>query len=145
MAAAAKVEPPSLYEAEIVKTTKVGIALRDQAQKELTTLDTKFHTQPRNTKALLHELTEQAMDCCWETHGILTFTVDTTDMNLFEDHRNTPLAMATEVAQLDITAKGLCQMQRAKHLYKCLTQSVMSKVRDNLDPYIKAIKQDGPL
>ena len=44
-----------------------------------------------------------------------------------------------------MTDVGLCRMQRAKHLYKCLTQSITSKVRDNLDPYIKAIRQDGPL
>jgi hypothetical protein len=62
------------------------------------------------------------MDCCWETHGILTFTVDTTDMNLFEDHRNTPLAMATEVARLDITAKAFA---------KCREQSTFTSVSLN--------------
>jgi hypothetical protein len=88
------------------------------------------------------------MDCCWEAHNVLTFTVDTVNMNLLEDHGKIPLetlVTATEAARLDVTADGKRRTQRAKHMYKCLTQSVTSKVRDNLDPYIKAIKQDGPL
>jgi hypothetical protein len=138
MAAAAMViDPPSLHEADIIKTTKVGIALReDQAQKEFT-LDTKFDSQPQNTKALLCELTERALDCCWETHGLLTFTVDTINMNLLEDHGKIPLETliaATDTSRLDMTATGICQMQRAKHIYKFLTQSITSKVSDNLDP-----------
>jgi hypothetical protein len=32
-----------------------------------------------------------------------------------------------------------------KHFYKCLSKSVSTKVRDSLDPYLKEIKQDGPL
>jgi hypothetical protein len=56
-AAAMAVNPPSLHKTEIIETTKVGITLHDQAQKELT-LCTKFNTQPRNTKALLCELME---------------------------------------------------------------------------------------
>jgi hypothetical protein len=61
-ATAPTVDPPCSYEADIIETTKVGLALRDQAQKELT-LDTKFDVQPKNTKALLRELTERVMDC----------------------------------------------------------------------------------
>jgi hypothetical protein len=147
-ATAPAVDPPCLHEANIVKTTKVGIALRDQAKKELT-LDTKFDAQPKNMKASLCELTEQAMDCCWETQSIRTFTVDALAMNLFEDDGKIPIAMmiiATEAARLlDVTDPGLCGTQGPKHLYKCLTQSVTSKVRDNLEPYTMSIKQDGPL
>jgi hypothetical protein len=51
--AGAVVDPPSSHEGDITKTTKVGISLRDQAQKELTLLDTKCDAQPRNSKALL--------------------------------------------------------------------------------------------
>ena len=63
-------------------------------------------------------------------------------------NRKIPLATivtTTEASRLDVMIACLCQTQRAKHLYKCLAQSVTSKVRDNLDPYIKSIWQDGPL
>jgi hypothetical protein len=58
-AGGAIVDPPrSSQEADIFKTTKVGIlAPCDQAQKELTMLDTKLDAQPRNLKVLLRELT----------------------------------------------------------------------------------------
>ncbi len=55
------VEPPCSHERNIVETTKVGIALRDQAQKQLT-LDTKFDAQTNNTKALLREPKPRAME-----------------------------------------------------------------------------------
>jgi hypothetical protein len=69
-------------------------------------------------------------------------------MNLFEDHGKIPIAtmiLVTDAARLNVTDPGLRRTRRSKHLYKCITKSMTSKVRDNLDPYIKSIKQDGPL
>jgi hypothetical protein len=69
-------------------------------------------------------------------------------MNLLKDHGKIPLETliaAMEAARLNMTAAGICQKQSTKNLFRCLTKSVTSKVRENLNPYIKAIKQDGPL
>jgi hypothetical protein len=58
------------------------------------TLDSKLDVKTKNLKGFLHELTEQAMDCCWEHHSILSFTTaGGTNMSLLlEDYGNIPLA-----------------------------------------------------
>ncbi len=61
---AATPAPTSSHKGAVIENTRVGIALRDQAQAELT-LDTKFDAKPRNLlKGFLYKLTKRAMDCC---------------------------------------------------------------------------------
>jgi hypothetical protein len=76
------VDPTSSHSSAVIhKTTRVGLTLVRQATNELE-LDSKFDAQPRNQKAFFCKLTKRSMDCCWEAHGILTFTVNNTLMNL---------------------------------------------------------------
>jgi hypothetical protein len=140
-------DPTSSHADEIHETTRVGLTLVRQATDELE-LDAKFDAQPRNQKAFLRELTERAMDCCWEAHGILSFTVGANTMNLLEDHGKIPMAVleaAAATAKAGTTDALRRRTQRAKHMYKCLSKSVTTKVRDSLDPYMKDINQDGPM
>jgi hypothetical protein len=140
-------DPTSSHAGEIHETTRVGLTLVRQATDELD-LDAKFDAQPRNQKAFLRELTERSMDCCWEAHGLLSFTVNGTQMNLLEDHGKIPMAIIQQDA---VTARAGSstafknRTQRAKHLYKCLSKLVSTKVQDSLDPYMKEINQDGPM
>jgi hypothetical protein len=65
-----------------------------------------------------------------------------------EDHGKIPLEILKNAATLATTgmaAVNIQCMQCAKHLYKCLLISISMKVQDSLNPYLKQIKQDGPL
>jgi hypothetical protein len=59
-ATAANQAPVSLHEGAIIETTRVGIALRDQAEAQLT-LDTKFDAKPKNLKGFLRKLTDNGL------------------------------------------------------------------------------------
>jgi hypothetical protein len=140
-------DPISSHADEIHETTRVGLTLVRQATDELE-LDAKFDAKTRNQKAFLRELTKRAMDCCWEAHGILSFTVGATTMSLLEDHGKIPMAvleLAAATAKAGTTDALKQRTQQAKHMYKCLSKSVTTKVRDSLDPYMKDISQDGPM
>eukprot|EP00978_Attheya_sp_CCMP212_P033291 scaffold133765_cov60-Attheya_sp.AAC.5 len=147
-AAAYPPTPTSSHQGAIIETTRVGIALRDQAQEALT-LDTKFDAKPKNLKGFLRELNERAMDCCWEAHNILTFAnAGGINMSLLVDYgkiSTTTIEAAAVAARLNVSDAGLRRTQRSKHLYKCLSKSISTSIRDNLDPYLKTIHQDGPL
>jgi hypothetical protein len=74
--------------------------------------------------------------------------VDTKQMNLFDDHGKIPLAnieAAALAGRTNTSDVGVRRTQRARHLYKCLSKSFTADVRDNLDPYLKSISQDGAL
>jgi hypothetical protein len=122
--------PTSSHEGDIIETTRVGIALLDQAQAALT-LDLKFDAKPKNLKGFVCELTEQAMDCGWDQHNILSFTTAAgTIMSLL--FGKIPLATieaVTATARLNLlTYAGLRRKQCAKHLYKCLSKSTSTSI-----------------
>jgi hypothetical protein len=89
------------------------------------------------------------MDCSWQLHGILTFVVDDTSMDLFKDHGKILMAtikLAAVMARaLNTTPAKNNWTQRDKYLYKCLSKSIMTKVHDSNNPYLKSINQDGPM
>jgi hypothetical protein len=106
--------PPILissHEADIHETTRVGMSLVRQATDELD-LDSKFDAQPQNQKAFLHEITERAIDCCWEAHGILSYMVDTQAMDLLDDHGKIPLQALKDAATAALAGTDATSLRR---------------------------------
>jgi hypothetical protein len=141
-------EPKSSHEAKIHETARVGLALTKQAI-DVLILESKFDVKPRNQKAFLCKLSKRAMDCSWELHVILTFVVKGVSMGLFEDHGKIPMATiklaAVTARAANTTATKKNWTQRVKHLSKCLSKLIMTKVHDSINPYLKSVNQDGPM
>jgi hypothetical protein len=59
------------------------------------------------------------MDCCWEAHGILAFTVNNITINLLEDHGKIPMEIIQQAAatvKAGTTDALKRHTQRAKHM-----------------------------
>jgi hypothetical protein len=136
----------SSHEGEIDESNRYGRILASEAKKGLS-LDVKFDGSPKNRLIFINKLSARSSEVCWnhDHHDIITYDIPSAgtikSISLLANHGGLSIDLVMEAS----TLWSKHQIQRAKHMYHCIHDSLSDATILQLAKYQAEFDGNGPV
>jgi hypothetical protein len=136
----------SSHEGEIDEATRYGRILAAEAKKGLS-LDSKFDGSPKNRHIFVNKLSARSSEVSWSHphHDIVSYEIpfagNVKMINLLANHGGLSIELVVQASK----SWSAPQVQRAKHMYRCLHDSLSDATVLQLSKYQPDFEGNGPV